>query len=237
MTGHTAPASSPRAPTAPAPQDLARELHRRLVLDGVTLGAAGQPHGLSATDVAALLDAEGLPSRREIQAERRRDLARRLWDGITVHAMTLGEAAQAQGLERPRAWAVLRREGYDLRGVRRQRREERTAAMWQRHHAGGLTVEDTAREFGLASSYVAVLFRQAGLAIREDAGRAEQRRARTQAMWARYDGDQVSLETVGAEFGVSKERVRQIFVAAGLPTRARSGTRRVAPPGPSAYRD
>lgn len=102
-------------------------------------------------------------------------------------------------------------------------------ALYQR----GATFREVGEKYGLRAHKVSELFSRAGLA-RRSASKPELSRAEIQArkreasprvleMYELYEHG-ATLEEIGDDFGITRERVRQLFKQAGLQTRTTSAT-------------
>ena len=89
----------------------------------------------------------------------------------------------------------------------------------------GATLEDVGEQYGISGSRVGQHFKAAGLNVRSRGGFAARNRIsgptqRVADMYTLYLQQGATLEAVGEAYGITRERVRQLFNKAGLPTRS-----------------
>jgi AraC-like DNA-binding protein len=92
---------------------------------------------------------------------------------------------------------------------------EEMYALYQR----GATLKQVGEKFGLSGNRVSQLFKEAGLEVRSRGRASGVVSRRIEEMHALYQQG-ATLEEIAEEFEITRERVRQLFKAAGLKTRS-----------------
>lgn len=181
-----------------------------MFLEGKTLAQIGQAVGYSTSHVYQLFNRHGI--NRSMRVSNRTKV-------VDIHALvnqyksgqTLVQLAQAHGVSPAHVHTLLKMQGVSRgdRYVPPFEAQYDVEAMTRSYRAGK-TVDEIAKDLGFTPWRVRKIFKEHGVAKREDKLTAEQKQARLEGILAAYQAGK-TLNAIGEEQGITRQRVQQIL--------------------------
>jgi transposase len=197
---------------------------------GATLEEVGYRYSIASPRLSALFREHGLAVRKRGTPPSEHPVAE-MYE-MYEQGASLRDVGERFGVSSQAVGKLFRKNGFAMRKRGVLSAEHPLAEMYAMYQSGA-SLREVGETYGLSAFNVSELFSRVGLPKRSDSKpelSADETQARklhasprVHEMYELYEHG-ATLEEIGDDFGITRERVRQLFKAAGLQTRTASAT-------------